>query len=266
MFWHCWSEVLGKMSTRPMVFFSLERNTQTLSSSSLDVCVWSLCCLCYYSFSLTPLRVGSLFHCYPIGFPAHSALCNWFHRVVKVNTWLAKFKPFHQGETIGLSAYIIVIRDDMQVGGNYSHSAGYVPNWVWTRVTGQGRRMKWGKAEWQTRGRKRDAVSKRDTMPKRERQGERGRDIMSDNQGEGEMFVVMKRCWEKKREAVLVSIICCHICMGLRRSPRERGMIRQREGRSEMFSCGQEAGCEYLIDSHQNSGGFTVLCCRAQTP
>lgn len=36
--------------------------------------------------------------------------------------------------------------------------------------------------------------------------------------------------------------------------------------RPALFSSGQEAGCEYLINSHQDSGGFTVLCCRTQTP
>ncbi len=48
---------------------------------------------------------------------------------------------------------------------------------------------------------------------------------------------------------------------------REKGGDEEEsEWRPELFSPGQEAGCEYLINSHQDSGGFTVLCCRTQTP
>lgn len=99
------------------------------------------------------------------------------------------------------------------------------------------------------------------------REGERGRDIMSDNQKAKAKCLLWWRDAEEKWEAVPVSIICCFICMGPSRTPRERGMDQpKRGGRSEMFSSGHEAGCEYLIDSRQSSGGFTVLCCRTQTP
>lgn len=43
--------------------------------------------------------------------------------------------------------------------------------------------------------------------------------------------------------------------------------MRQLErGGQSLFPSGQEAGCEYLINSHQYAGGFTVVCCGTQTP
>lgn len=116
--------------------------------------------------------------------------------------------------------------------------------------------------------------SERGPVSEREKGREKRRVILPDKQRRRRDVCGAEEMLRKKGEAVPVScIIYCmllHLCEGpAGRSAtvnRERGMMREREWRPELFSPGQEAGSEYLINSHQDSGGFTVLCCRTQTP
>lgn len=115
--------------------------------------------------------------------------------------------------------------------------------------------MKWGRAtkrKWQTRRSERDAVSERE----REEEGESYCRI---NKGGGEVFVELRGCWVKSEKLCLFPALYCmlsYLCegplVGVQLWIWREGWWGGGGG-AWAASPGQEAGSEYLINSHHDS-------------